>query len=115
MYDVIEVLPINFGIHLACFAYNWLDDFSEEDNKEFTDDSRVVFNGGQVDASGMFNGSPEIYEITNINKFISVLDNLCKMFGNTTIPKLEEIKTKKEFISSVDEIHEYSLKAFGLI
>ncbi|MEZ5472005.1 MAG: hypothetical protein R3E90_09510 [Marinicella sp.] len=36
VFDVIEILPINFGTHLACNAYNWVKELSfEEDKRSF--------------------------------------------------------------------------------
>lgn len=114
IFDIIEILPINYGVHFACNGYNWIKELSVSKSKEFTEDSRVMFNGGQLDKKGLFGNDPKIFALKNFDNAVKVLDTIFNNFEKNTINNLEKIRDRGDFIKSIDPIHEYALKAYGL-
>lgn len=108
--DVVEVIPVNFGLHFGCFVYSWLPEFSSDGTGMFNSDSRIVFVGGAIKGP---DGQARLYRVHCAKeRSISSASIAHDVLENVSL--IEMIKTRAEFIAAVPEIHRPALSAFGV-
>lgn len=111
--DVFEVLPINHGVHIVCFAYNWVAELAADEDGEFSPESRVVLVGGAIQLQADDDTSVAI-GLGTAPSAGKTLNNLAQVLVDQTFPKLASIETMKDFVGAVDEKQRGLLAAFGL-
>lgn len=107
--DVLEIVPINHGVHTVCYAYNWVGELSASDNKSFTLDSRIMFVGGVLENPQSPGREPAIFVMGS-----KTAEKVGQILLGEVVDRLSIIESKSDFVRAASPVHKDSLRAFGL-
>ena len=114
IFDVIEIVPFNYGTKYCCYAYNWIAELSATGDEVFTSDSRVMLVGGLLKESWKGRERLAVFESIDLASAEASLQTLCLRIRDEVDDKLLRVANRSDFIAAAKQSHPVVAAAFDL-
>lgn len=111
--DVIEIQPFNYGTKYCCYAYNWISELAADSSGGFSEESRVILNGGLLRELKHGNSRLSAYDATGSKAAADSLDKLLHRLRATADIELLAIRDRADFVSAAKANYPDIAGAYG--